>query len=359
MSTFIGSSLRLNGPAQNNSNQLAGECAGGAITYAQHNNFFGFFAGRCTSVGDCNNFFGFCAGRDNISGNTNNFFGHFAGLSNSNGSRNNFIGGVAGMFNTSGTDNNAFGFRAGCSGTSASGNQFIGRGTGLAITTGSRNVIIGCYAGRKTCIGCENVFVGTLSAQCNTSGGRNSFFGFCAGNCGTTGSYNTALGVCAARLITTGCNNIVIGWNSGTTGVGPQGLFNLTTTNNRIIMGNANHVCAQIQIGWTTVSDVRDKCIYGSIDRGLGFLKGITPIEYQFKDRKNDEITDPLHKRRYGFSAQEILELEGDHPVIVSAEDPDKLQLTTDHLLPVMVNAIKELSAEVETLKERVAILEQ
>jgi hypothetical protein len=123
-------------------------------------------------------------------------------------------------------------------------------------------------------------------------------------------------------------------------------------------MGNSAHTCAQIQIGWTTVSDVRDKCIFGSVPHGRGFLQNITPIEFAFKDRETEEVTDPRNKRRYGFSAQEILELEGENSVIVSADDPEKLQVTTDHLLPVLVNAIKELSEEMDQLRARVEILE-
>ena len=91
---------------------------------------------------------------------------------------------------------------------------------------------------------------------------------------------------------------------------------------------------------------------------GRGFLQKINPVKFAFKDRNTGCITDVEGKSRYGFSAQEILEAEGDDPVIASAENPDKLQITNDHLIPVLVNAIKELSTEIETLKEKVALLE-
>jgi hypothetical protein len=115
-------------------------------------------------------------------------------------------------------------------------------------------------------------------------------------------------------------------------------------------MGNSSHTCAQIQVAWTAVSDARDKCIYGSVNKGLGFLKDVNPIEFAFKDRTTNELIGD-GKKRYGFSAQEILELEGENPVIVSNENPDKLFLTNDYLVPVLVNAIKELNVEIETLK--------
>jgi hypothetical protein len=116
-------------------------------------------------------------------------------------------------------------------------------------------------------------------------------------------------------------------------------------------MGNCAHTCAQIQVAWTAVSDTRDKCIYGAVNKGLGFLTSINPIEFAFKDRTTNQLIDPIEKKRYGFSAQEILELEGENPVIVSNDNPDKLFLTNDYLVPVLVNAIKELSVEIETLK--------
>jgi len=117
-------------------------------------------------------------------------------------------------------------------------------------------------------------------------------------------------------------------------------------------MGNSSHACAQIQIGWTTVSDIRDKCILGNIQHGRGFLQKLNPIKFAFKDRTTGCITDPPNKKRYGFSAQEILEAEGDEPVITSTENPDKLQITNDYLIPILVNAINELSHDLENVKK-------
>jgi hypothetical protein len=115
-------------------------------------------------------------------------------------------------------------------------------------------------------------------------------------------------------------------------------------------MGNSSHTCAQIQIGWTTVSDIRDKCVFRPVPHGRGFFQNINPIEFAFKDRTTGCLTDAEGKTRYGFSAQEILEAEGDHNVIVSTENVDKLQITNDYMIPILVNAIKELSAEVDEL---------
>ena len=155
----------------------------------------------------------------------------------------------------------------------------------------------------------------------------------------------------AGRYNTTGCNNLFFGCDSGTN----NGLACITTQSNRILMGNNAHACAQIQVAWTVVSDERDKCIFGQVPHGRGFLQKINPVKFAFKDRSTGCLTDAVGKYRYGFKAQEMLAAEGDKPVITSAEDPDKLQLTSDYLVPVLVNAIKELSAELDAIVDSYA----
>ena len=59
-----------------------------------------------------------------------------------------------------------------------------------------------------------------------------------------------------------------------------------------------------------------------------------------------------------GFIAQDLQKLENEEGVsdwmnLVHDENPDRLEATPGSLLPVLVNAIKELSAEVEQLKNQ------
>jgi hypothetical protein len=44
--------------------------------------------------------------------------------------------------------------------------------------------------------------------------------------------------------------------------------------------------------------------------------------------------------------------------IVVSDDDPEKLFMTTDYMIPILVNSIKELSAEIESLRHRVTNLE-
>ena len=64
--------------------------------------------------------------------------------------------------------------------------------------------------------------------------------------------------------------------------------------------------------------------------------------------RDDDTPNGPL---RFGFLAQDILALEGENPVIIDAEDPEKLRMVDQHLIAVLVKAVQELSAEFREYK--------
>jgi hypothetical protein len=217
--------------------------------------------------------------------------------------------------------------------------------------------------------GCNNTAVGAFVAE-NTTGCFNTAYGSSANTAEqhccwerfirrlwlwASALFNSSRwlnNVCNTRLAITlfglalnnhtGDNNIGIGRNAGRTGGTPEGIVNITTESNRIVMGNDDHTCAQIKIAWTATSDCRDKTCFKPIAHGLDFVRALKPTEYQFKQGGRDSAeTDG--KRRYGFLAQDILPLEGDAPVIISADNPEKLQYTESHLIPILVKAIQEL----------------
>ena len=317
----------------------------GCRNQANHNNFLGQDTGCWNSTGGDNNFFGFCAGNKNTTGARNTFIGPIAGFSNTTGNNNVFLGNAAGWGNTTGGQNNFIGMSAGCCNTTGAYNNLIGFNAGKWLKTGSHNNFIGYYAGFSSSIGTTN------------TGSCNSFFGTRAGQWMESGCFNTFLGVGAGCSVTTGSNNIVVGCYAGSSAAGPS-MIALTTQSNTIVMGNNAHTCAIIKIGWSTTSDCRDKYIFGSVPHGRGFLQNLKTIEYAFKDRETGCVTDLEGKRRYGFSAQNVLEAEGESPVIVSVENPEQLQFTSDYIIPVLVNAVNELSAEIDLLKTRLEALE-
>ena len=214
-------------------------------------------------------------------------------------------------------------------------------------TTGSRNTAVGQESLLENTTGTRSTAVGDGSLRENT-GDFNTAVGQASLRDNTTGSQNTGIGRLTLFDNTSGSNNIAIGLDSGR----DNSPFQVTTQDNRIVMGNNDHTDAYIRIGWTVTSDKRDKTNFAEVPYGLDFVKELKPTKYQFREERGSEYTDG--KDRYGFLAQDILELEGDEPVIIDNEDPENLKFKESHLVPVLVNAIQELTKEVETLKEKI-----
>ena len=94
---------------------------------------------------------------------------------------------------------------------------------------------------------------------------------------------------------------------------------------------------------------------FAPVPYGLDFVNQLQPTAYQFKvDRDTEE---PNGDVRYGFKAQDILALEGDNPVIIDAEDPERLKYKGEHLVPVLVNAVQELTTMVKDLQAEIEAL--
>jgi hypothetical protein len=90
---------------------------------------------------------------------------------------------------------------------------------------------------------------------------------------------------------------------------------------------------------------------FGTVPHGLDFVNKLEPVSFQFKQDRETEI--PNGNVRYGFKAQDILALEGDNPVIIDTEQPEHLKYQGEALVPVLVNAIKELNAKVKELEAK------
>ena len=251
----------------------------------------------------------------------------------------------------------------------AGSNTKLGAGSLLSGGGGSNSAIGAGALGANT-TGGSNTASGTNSLFSNTTGGSNTAIGVNSLTINTTGASNTAIGGYALQSATTASNNTAIGFNglgnattgSGNIGIGPTNgggtyapVFNPTTENNRIALGSTSVTNAYIQVAWTVVSDARDKTNFAPVPHGLSFLNALKPTAYQYtEDRESSTPNGPV---RYGFLAQDILELEGADSVIIDSENPDKLRYNGESLVPVLVNAVQELSAMVEALQAEVAAL--
>jgi hypothetical protein len=267
-------------------------------------------------------------------------------------STNTALGSGALSLNTTGYNNTASGQNALLSNTTGSGNTASGTGALQNNTTGNYNTAVGEAAMLEATTGNDNVAVGRVALRYNT-GNNNTAVGTFSLYTNTTGSGNTASGRDALSSNTTGSGNTAINPLNSAGTYAP--VFNPTTENDRFCMGSTGVTNAYIQVAWTVVSDARDKTNFAPVPHGLEFVKALQPTAYQFRTERDSEETNG--RVRYGFKAQDVLALEGANPVIVDNEDEDKLRMVDTALIPVLVKAIQELSAEVDSLKQQLGSL--
>ena len=326
-----------------------GHCTMNCGNYVTDNVAIGNLAMRCSInnrnvavgayAGEC-----FCQAQDNVA------IGYFAMQKG-----NNIVGAV-------GIGRNAM---AGNSGVVVCNHQSVAIGAYAHrfVTCASGEVMIGRCAGLYHFCGNSNVGIGpsAFRSMISCTGGnqrRNIAMGLFAASCSLNSQDNIVIGTCAGMRIgntvtTCGCNNVLIGNGAGTCECigGYLGLDNITgNCSHHIILGNCQSTCARIKVAWTVVSDCRDKSCFACVPHGLDFVRALNPTEYRLKTngRVGTEVED---KKRYGFLAQDVLALEGDDPVVVSADNTSTLTMTESHLIPILVNAIKELANRVETLE--------
>jgi hypothetical protein len=98
----------------------------------------------------------------------------------------------------------------------------------------------------------------------------------------------------------------------------------------------------------TQTSDERIKNILGPVTYGLDEIKQLDPVSYALK-------SDPEQTPHLGFTAQQVNQIIPesvfDTDEVIEEGEPTKLGMEYVALIPVLVNAIKELSAEIDSLK--------
>ena len=330
-------------------NVAVGYDALSATTSALKNTAVGYGAG---SQGNYyyNAFLGFEAGRTN--GGSNVAVGYQAGR---------WMGGsnVAVGFNALGTGGGGTSVGVGAEALSRNqglGNNAIGYYSLNANTTGAKNNAIGRDSGKQVTEGDDNNIFGYRAMYVMTTGNRNISIGNDSSYALTDGNDNLVIGYQAGYEITTGDNNLVIGNNAGRS-TGNGGLGEISTEDNIISLGNNTHTSSVIKVAWTVTSDKRDKTAFKSLPHGLDFLNKLNPLSYKFRvDRNSKETSGP---ERYGFLAQEILELEGENPVIINNDDKENLKYNQSSLVPVLVKAVQEQQEIIDGLNKRLEKIEE
>jgi hypothetical protein len=196
------------------------------------------------------------------------------------------------------------------------------------MTTGCFNTVLGHGAG-PVMNACCNVFVGGGAGCVATSGNSNTFIGDLAGCNVTTGSRNIAIGQSAVASTPAVSNEVT--------------LFNGCAVNGTArFQGTAG--------AWSFSSDERLKQNITALPVGLSFVEKLQPRQFEWKADGSSAA---------GFIAQEIDAVVADHDAeylkVVVKNNPDSWEVAATHLIPVLVNAVKELKAEVDALKEKLA----
>ena len=212
--------------------------------------------------------------------------------------------------------------------------------------------------------GTQNTAVGIEAAQNLTTGSFNVAMGRQALNNSTDGTFNTALGYNAGNILTSGDNNTCVGHEAGS-GSSPGG--GITTGNNIIILGNNSITDFKCKVSLSVTSDRRDKTDITPFNHGLSWINKLNPVTYRWDNRSDYENGVPDGSKKgtqlnLGLIAQEELEVEKEHgygddrdSMLITdvSEDGNHFSMKYEKLVPILINAVKELSAEVEHLKSQ------
>jgi hypothetical protein len=105
---------------------------------------------------------------------------------------------------------------------------------------------------------------------------------------------------------------------------------------------------------WGSWSDIRLKDVKGSFARGLDEVLRLSPVTYSYKQGNDKNFDSSL--THVGLIAQDVQNVI---PEAVEVGEDGYLIINNDPIIWSMLNAIKELKAENDALRERVERLEQ
>jgi hypothetical protein len=184
----------------------------------------------------------------------------------------------------------------------------------------------------------------------NKSSGNHAWYTAVSGTGGTTATMTQAMTLDASGNLLVGTTSgsfgsrLIISADSGTTSwatgplpAGPSNYY-ITANNTQGVFLNGTSATA-----WTAISDERFKDIIEPITNAVSKVGSLRSVIGKFK-------TDAEGTRRSFLIAQDVIAV---FPEAVVATDPDKLGVTYTEIIPLLVAAIKELTARVQTLEAK------
>ena len=344
--------------------------AGNDHTYEHYCTYFGYEAGSKVT-GGYNTYIGSVSadqsGAGAATGTHNSIVGYGNFRNATSGARNSFVGTAIAESATTAGFNSSVGSASLNALTTGSYNAAFGNSAGDGITTNSSIVAVGYNSGRKS--GPESVWVG-YGAGGQTSGtvSTSSSVGVGYDALGDATSYgNVAVGASAGSYITTGQNNTFIGRTAGSAGSNMTTGANNTcigfgadgtsaAVSNEFTLGNSSISTLRCQVQTiSSLSDRRDKKDIEELPLGIDFINTLKPVKFTWNMRDGAKVG----QQEAGFIAQDLDEAQTDagaedYLSLVLKNNPEKLEASYGKLVPVLVKAVQELSAEVAALKKEI-----
>lgn len=224
--------------------------------------------------------------------------------------------------------------------TSNFGNVVIGEESIPLLTGGANNIAIGKQAG---------YYLQTHPSTPSLSGSGNILLGIQAGANLVYGNRNIIIGgsSLASYMLESGSNNILLG---------DFAIPSSNTVSNEITLGNSSVAALRCNVtSITSLSDSRDKKDVTDLRAGLDFINSLRPVEFVWDDRSEHGKHDVAD---FGFIAQDLKAAQEDVDMaetlkLVYDVNPERLEASYGKLLPILVKAVQELSAEVKLLKSK------
>jgi hypothetical protein len=274
-------------------------------------------------------------------GGTNTACGEQTLQANTTGSSNTAVGFAALKANVTATLCTAVGVNALLSNASATGSATaVGYSALQALNGGGACTAVGVSALEAATSGNDNTAVGRSAGNTVSTGGLNTIMGRSTGTTITTGSRNTIIGRGANASAAAGNDQTIVG--EGLTGKGDDTAF----------IGGVNGAYNEKNVTtWETVSDARLKRDIVDNHDGLDKINAIRVRNFTY--RTPSEVLElpasaAIDKPgvQLGVIAQEML------PECVTETSEGVKSVSTDAVLYYLINAVQQLSATVETLKQ-------
>ena len=313
---------------------------------------------------------------------TNTVFG--SGNAYSSGARNTSIGKNSGRAIT-GNDKVSIGYRAGITALYGHRTIHIGERSGVGNYGGIDTVAIGNFNNyftscQSTTIGNEiqtgtcnisNTQIGRVAFRYNT--GCSTGIGANAGQAANSAGKQVAIGQAASQFYSSTGNTAIgacanrFGANSGTVQIGFYA-YASSYSNNHFVIGKYSFTTAHVNVGWSNLSDCRDKTNVESLtdNLGLNFIRKLNPVSFKFDHRrkymfkcgfeygdKDGTLTEQLE--HYGFLAQEVKEAaealsETFDGVSYNAHD-DVYGLAAIELIAPIVKALQQINEDLDLIE--------